>query len=84
MRTDQHSPYITEWMPLVGGFKPMQIIHRIHDKCFSPRHPKRYIMNEMWLKNEMKRCVDIGVKCFIEYKKVGGLTVMALKEGEEN
>lgn len=82
MGTQRESPYVTEWMPMVGGFVPAQVIRKLDNgKCFPPRKPKRFIMNSQWLKNQVERMKEAGIKCFVESELINGITMMAIKEG---
>ena len=84
MGTEKQTPYITEWIPLVAGFRPAQVILEHNGKQYQPRKEGKWIMNKKWLENEMARCLKNGVKCFIDEKEVNGIIMLALKEGVEN
>jgi len=80
MTSPKESPYITEWIPYVGGFRPAQEILQIGTKCFQPRKHGKFVTNSQWLQNEVKRLKEAGIDCYIEEKFEKGQTMLAIKK----
>ena len=78
-------PYITEWMPMIGGFKPMQVIVTNEEtgEDYEPREKGKYVSNAKWLADEAARIRDVGIKCHITSIRLNGLTMLAIRKGDE-